>query len=176
MDNLPKSISFSESEITKYLLLKTDMAIFDIDYQTQDKLLVTCNNFYKKNRYNLRIYKTSNGYRVFLTNQKFNIIKDFKLLCVLTEELEADIRYLIYSVRKNSSFTARIAPKNINVVNVATMKQLINEFENYKNNLNKGVTRYVTSIGDGIILEEFNDFIREHDDLTKAFKKDCILV
>jgi len=177
MDNLPKNISFSQSELNKYLILTTDMVIFDLDFKNENHILELCNNFYKKYKYDLRIYKTSNGYRIFLTNKKFNVISDFNILNNYTKELDADERYLIFNLKKSFKiFPIRIAPKKINAINVTTIFQLIDEFKEYQNNPNESVTRYITSIGKGIILEEFKEFIIQHDEITKAFNKDSILV
>lgn len=176
MDKLPKNISFSQSEVNAYLLLSTKMVIFDIDYKTEKQILEICNNFYAKYKLNLRIYQTSNGHRVFLTNRKFNFINDFNILSQYTNELQADKQYLIFTFKRNRIFTARVAPKSINAANLSTIKDLVSQFETYKNNPNQSVTKYITSIKDEIILEDFKDFINEHDEITKAFNKNSILI
>jgi hypothetical protein len=177
MVTLPKNILYSSGELTKYLILTTEMAIFDVDSKTQNEILEICNNFYNKYKLNLRIYQTSNGYRLFLTNKKFDLALDFKLLMQYTKELNGDTRYIIFNLKKSFGiFTARIAPKKINAQEVSTMIELVNKFNDYKNHPNEGVARYITSIGNGVILEEFKDFITQHDEVSKAFNKNSILI
>jgi hypothetical protein len=94
-----------------------------------------------------------------------------------TKELNGDTRYIIFNLKKSFGiFTARIAPKKINAQEVSTMIELVNKFNDYKNHPNEGVARYITSIGNGVILEEFKDFITQHDEVSKAFNKNSILI
>lgn len=171
---LRKNIEFS----TEYLILTIyNMAIFDIKNVDQDIFLEKCKQFYKKYKLNLRIYKTRNGYRVFITNDKFHPINNKRILLKYGSEIFADQRYIIMINQKYLfHFSARISPKYLNILYFPFEKSVF--FKKYKEyeEKNEAITKYLTSIGDGKILEEFDEFIKDHDIFTKAFNKDFMLV
>jgi len=171
---MPKNVIFSTGHL---ILTIKDMAIFDIDYNDEDNLLKKCNDFYIKNKLNLRLYKTKNGYRAFITNKKFKLINEEKLLKEYAKELYADSRYFI-CLRGLSlnAFNTRISPKYLDRnFHELVINDFIKKYEEYHQK-DEAVTHYKISIGDNIILPEFKDFIDEHDLLTKAFNKNFILV
>jgi len=153
------------------------MSIFDIDNMSEDILLNKANNFYKNYSFNLRIYKTKNGYRIFITNKKFEIPKDRKILIKYCKELSADVRYInALNIYFLNAFNTRISPKYLSKSDSGyDINTFFKKYEEYQNK-SESVTRYIKSIGDGEILPEFETFIDEHDLFTKSFDKNCILV
>ena len=153
------------------------MAIFDIDDIGEEMLLNKADAFYKNHNLNLRIYKTKNGYRMFITNKKFDLSKDNKLLIGYCKEISADIRYIktliTYSL---NAFDVRISPKYLSRLNFPyDINTFFKKYEEYQNKP-ESVTRYIKSFGDEQILLEFETFINEHDLFTKTFDKNSILV
>lgn len=176
MQNLSKNISFSNNGFTNYLVLKSSMVMFDIDYLNEKEILEKCNIFFKNHNLDLRIYRTKNGYRIFLTNKEINILSKFKIISDYTKELKGDMRYIYAVLFKQDKFAARIAPKYLSYINISESHNIEKGFINYINNSNESVSRYITSIGNGTILDDFKDFIEEHDNITKAFNENSILV
>lgn len=153
------------------------MAIFDIDDISEKILLNKAYDFYKNNNLNLRIYKTKNGYRAFITNKKFEVFKDKKTLIKYCKEISADIRYInALNAYMLNAFNARISPKYLSRLEFPyDINAFFKKYEEYQNKL-ESITRYIGSIGDGKILSEFESFINEHDLFTKTFNKNSILV
>jgi len=171
---LPKNIEFS----TEHLILTIpNMAIFDIDNTDQNLLLTKCQEFYNKYKLNLRIYKTKNGYRIFITNKKFHPINNKRILLQYGSEILADSRYIkIINSKFLYRFDARISPKYLSILyNPRLQDHFFKKYEEYQKK-DEAISIYLTSIGDGEILEDFNLFIKDHDLLTKAFYKNFILV
>jgi hypothetical protein len=54
-----------------------DMLPIDIDAKQDKDVIQSCREFSDKFKLDLKLYKTKNGHRVFITNKKFNIRKDF---------------------------------------------------------------------------------------------------
>jgi hypothetical protein len=154
-----------------------NMLTIDIDRHSNDKIIKKCKEFYDKFKFNLRLYKTKNGHRAFVTNKKFNIKSDFAIIKTYFEFLEADIRYLTVACNNGELdyFHARIVPKQENF-KTFDEKQIIENFIQYQKNKDIAVCRYLDSIGDGYILEDFVESIKKHDYATKAFNKNSILV
>ena len=159
------------------IVLQIDnMLIVDIDNQQDDKIIKNIENFYKKYNLNCLIYKTKNGHRVFITNKKFDITSDYDLIFHYYQILEGDIQYLQVSLTgKENFFHARIVPKYKKFRN-KNEEKILKNFLKYQKDDSIAVTRYITSIGDGLILDDFKNFIAKHDKATKAFLKDSILV
>lgn len=153
------------------------MAIFDIDDLSEEILLNKVDNFYKNHNLNLRIYKTKNGYRVFITNKKFEISKDKEVLIKYCKEIYADVRYIkALNIYLLNAFPVRISPKYLSRLYAPyDINTFFKKYEEYQNK-SESITRYIKSIGDGQIFSEFETFINEHDLFTKAFDKNCILV
>lgn len=153
------------------------MAIFDVDIISEEALLNKANDFYKKYKLNLRIYQTQNGYRVFITNKKFEVSKDKKTIIKYCKEMSADIRYInALNGYMLNAFNARISPKYLSRLKFPyDINTFFKKYEEYQNKL-ESITRYITSIGNSEILPEFENFINEHDLFTKAFNKNSILV
>lgn len=159
------------------IVLQIDnMLIVDIDNQKDDEIIKSIENFYKKYNLNSLIYKTRNGHRVFITNKKFDITSDYDLIFHYYQTLKGDLQYLEISLTgKENFFHARIVPKQNGFRN-KNEEQILKKFLNYQKDKSIAVTRYITSIGDGLILDDFKEFIAKHDKATKAFLKDSILV
>jgi len=171
---LPTNIEFS----TEHLILSiSNMAIFDLDNISEDILLDKADIFYKNHNLNLRIYKTKNGYRIFITNKKFRVFQDKNILIKYCKEISADIRYInALNGYLLNAFNARISPKYLSRLNSPyDINTFFKKYEEYQNK-SESVTRYIKSIGDGEILLEFKAFINEHDSFTKTFDKNSILV
>jgi hypothetical protein len=171
---LPLNFEFS----TEHLILTIpNMAIFDLENMPEEIVLSKADIFYKNYNYNLRIYKTKNGYRIFLTNKKFGVFKDKKILIKYCKELSADTRYIIaLNMYLLNSFNARISPKYLSKLNVSyDINTFFKKYEEYQNK-KECITTYIKSVGDGEILTEFQSFINEHDLFTKSFNKNCTLV
>jgi hypothetical protein len=154
------------------------MVMVDIDLLEEDEIINLCKIFYKQHNTNSRLYKTKNGYRIFLTNKKFIFEKDKSYLYAVYDFFHGDVRYLdlIYVNQLSEyKFHARIVPKNENFLN-ANEEKIKKYFLLYQKDNSVAVTRYITSIGDGLILDDFKDTIIKHDKVTKAFLKDSILV
>jgi len=175
MENFFKYISFSKNHENKYLILKSPMILFDVDFISEEKILKISTFFSEKYKHNLRIYKSKNGYRIFLTDKKFNILVDRKLIYKYAEELNSDQRYFDISLKQNYLFPIRVAPKQIDAKNILDIRMIEEKFQTYMNDDSKSVARYITTIGNEIILDEFKEFINLHDQITKAFNKNCIL-
>lgn len=169
------SISPNTTFSPEYLVLKMkDILFFDIDRKDEEEIINKFNKFYNEYHYNLRIYQTKNGYRAFVTNQKFNIIFDQNKILKFYKMVDADERYLQASkARFNYFFVSRIGPKYLNTHDRGNA---IKNFMIYLSNENESVAKYITSIGDGVILDEFQDLIKEHDHFTKSFNHNSILV
>lgn len=171
---LPANFEFS----TEHLILTIpNMAIFDIDDISEEILLNKTYDFYKNNNLNLRIYKTKNGYRAFITNGKFQVSKDKKTLIKYCKEISADVRYInALNGYMLNAFNARISPKYLSRLEFPyDINTFFKKYEEYQNK-SESITRYITSIGNSKIFPEFENFINEHDLFTKAFNKNSILV
>ena len=163
---------------SEYLILTShNMAIFDIESIKEEDLLKKCNDFYIKNNLNLRIYKTKNGYRAFITNAKFDFSRDKQILIKYCKEISADTRYLnMMSETYSTDFPIRISPKYLNIrVFPSSLDSFFKKYQQYKQK-NEAITLYITSIGNGEVLQDFKNFIDQHDKETKAFNKNSILV
>lgn len=160
------------------VVLKThDMLPIDIDGQEDNQVINNCRKFSERYSFNLRLYKTRNGHRAIVTNQKFDIKKDFNLIKEYFELLQADLRYLIVACNNGELdyFHMRLVPKTI-PFRTFDEKQIIEEFIRYQKDPNISVCRYIDSFGDGYILDKFKNNIAKHDYATKAFNKNSILV
>jgi hypothetical protein len=160
------------------VILRLNMILVDIDLLEEEKVITLCKTFYKQHKLNCRIYKTKNGYRILLTNRIFNFKKDKTFLYEVYNFFNGDERYLDMLYTKELShyrFHARIVPKNENFASFNEEK-IKKHFLIYQKDNSVAVTRYITSIGDGLILDDFKDTIIKHDKVTKAFLKDSILV
>jgi hypothetical protein len=174
MDLSIENTTFSSEHL---ILTIPSMAVFDIDSIKQEDLLKKCNDFYIKNNLNLRIYKTKNGYRAFITNVKFGFSNDKQTLIKYCKEISADTRYLnMMSETYSTDFSTRISPKYLNIrVFPTSLDSFFKKYQQYKQK-NEAITSYITSIGNGEILQDFKNFIEQHDQETKAFNKNSILV
>jgi hypothetical protein len=159
------------------VVLKVDnMLSIDIDAKSDEKVLQKCKEFYDKYKLNIRLYKTKNGHRGFITNKKFKIREDFDIIYHYFYFLEGDLKYLDVAFNKEITyFHTRIVPKQENF-KTFDEKQIIENFIQYQKNKDIAVCRYLDSIGDGYILEDFIESIKKHDYATKAFNKNSILV
>jgi hypothetical protein len=174
MDLSIENATFSSEHL---ILTIRNMAIFDIESIKEEDLFKKCNDFYIKNDLNLRIYKTKNGYRGFITNAKFEFSKDKQTLIKYCKEISADTRYLnMMSETYSIDFPIRISPKYLNIrVFPSSSDSFYKRYQQYKQK-NEAITSYIKSIGNGEILEDFKYFIDQHDKETKAFNKNSILV
>lgn len=159
------------------VLKSHDMLPIDIDGQFDEMAINNCKQFSQKFDLNLRLYKTKNGHRAIVTNQKFNIKSDFTVIQNYFEVLKADARYLTVACNNGEIdyFHARIVPKTLSF-RTLDEKKIIKEFIEYQKNQKISVCKYMKSFGDGLILEDFQKTIKKHDYATKAFNKNSILV
>ena len=163
-----------------------NMLMIDIELLKEDEIINLCKIFYEKQKINSRLYKTKNGYRLFSTNKIFDVKKDKGFLYEIYNFFHGDEGYLnmLYSYylprcqfdeKIKCKFHVRISPKNENFVTF-DQEKIKKHFFFYQKDNSIAVARYITSIGNGLILDEFKDFIIKHDKATKAFLKDSILV
>lgn len=153
-----------------------DMLPIDIDAKQDKDIIQSCKEFSDKFKLDLRLYKTRNGHRVFVTNKKFNIRKDFDLIYYYFNVLKGDLEYLNCSFNKDINyFHTRIVPK-IQDFKTFDEQEIIKNFIKYQKDSSASVCRYIDSFGEGVILPEFEAYISKHDYATKAFLKDSILV
>jgi hypothetical protein len=167
------------SHIGQTIVLRTsNMLIVDVDLLNNDEIIQKAENFYKLNSLNSRIYKTKNGHRIFITNKIIDFNKDKVFLYNCFYFFNGDLQYLDIKYSNDllkNGCDARIIPKYKKFQNI-NEKKVIKNFLNYQKDNSIAVTRYMTSIGDGLILDDFKNFIAKHDKATKAFLKDSILV
>ena len=154
------------------------MALIDIDSLSDEYVIKKANDFYKLNNLNCRIYKTQNGHRVFITNKIIDFYKDKDFLYDCFYFFNGDLQYLDIKYSNTllkGACDARIIPKSEKFKSL-NEKKVIKNFLEYQKNNSIAVTKYITSIGDGLILDDFKNFIAKHDKATKAFLKDSMLV
>lgn len=153
-----------------------DMLPIDIDAKQDKDIIQSCKEFSNKFKLDLRLYKTRNGHRVFVTNKKFNILKDFDLIYHYFRFVKGDLKYLDVAFNKEATyFHTRIVPK-FESFKTFDEQEIIKNFIKYQKDSSISVCRYIDSFGEGVILPEFERYISKHDYATKAFLKDSILV
>ena len=153
-----------------------EMLPIDIDARQDKDVIQSCKEFSDKFKLDLRLYKTKNGHRAFVTNKKFNIRKDFDLIYYYFNALKGDLKYLDVAFNKEATyFHTRIVPKTQDF-KTFNEQEIIKNFIKYQKDSNISVCKYIDSFGQDIILPEFETYISKHDYATKAFLKDSILV
>lgn len=153
-----------------------NMLPIDIDARQDKDVIENCKEFSDKFKLDLRLYKTKNGHRAFITNKRFNIRKDFDLIYYYFNALKGDLKYLDVAFNKEVTyFHTRIVPK-IESFKTFDEQEIIKEFIKYQKNPDISVCRYIDSFGEKFILPEFETHIKKHDYATKAFNKNSILV
>jgi len=174
MDLPIENAAFSSEHL---ILTSENMAIFDIESIKEEDLLKKCNDFNIKHNLNLRIYKTKNGYRAFINNARFEFSKDKQILIEYSKEISADTKYLyMMSQTYSICFPIRISPKYLNIrVFPTSLDSFFKKYQQYKQK-NEAITSYLISIGNGEVLQDFKNFIDQHDKETKAFNRNSILV
>jgi len=173
---------------TDVILLRTDeMLPIDIDNELDLNVIHNC-EFFLRNfgpNFNLRLYKTRNGHKVFITNKKLNIKNNLNEIKSYFSFLNGDRRYIEicskeYDVRRNNKlmirdfFHTRIVPKKD--FRISSEIKLIENFIKYQKDPNIAICRYINSFGNGEILDDFKKIIKKHDYITKAFNKNSTLV
>lgn len=99
----------------------------------------------QKYGYTFRVYLTAHGIRSFIVDA-INVSSSVNIL----RETNSDPYYIMVAMR-DKEFSCRISPKTENIPEYFA------------------ITKYLTTVGNGLIIEEIKKFIDFHDLETKAF-------
>lgn len=111
----------------------------------QNQYLSLFDSASQKYGYTFRVYLTTHGMRAFIVDA-INVLSGINIL----RETNSD-PYYVMAVLRDKEFSCRITPKTKNIPEYFS------------------ITKYLTTTGSHLILEEVKEFTDFHDSETKAF-------